>query len=111
MTTNPQVNERIWWQFLAPGKNAETDCINLEHRGMTPEQAADYLIAQGADIPTRACSCCGHKVPINGVKVRLVRTFGNVVANVDGEDRWVPASTVEDAWRVYPLSKKAAGGN
>ncbi len=98
-------NERLFFEFKVPGK---PEPVTLEHAGITPEQAAAFLIGQGA-IPSRSCSCCGAPTPINGVKARLVRQFGGCVANVGGEDKWVPATTVEGEWRTWPLSKQKGG--
>lgn len=99
------INERMFWEFMPPKAKSP---ITLEHRGITPEEAADFLVGQGA-LETRACSCCGHKVPVNGTRVRLVRTYGGAVQHVDGVDTWVPATTVPGEWRTYPLSRKGGG--
>jgi hypothetical protein len=98
--------ERLYWQYTVPGRE---DPVSLEHGGITEGQAADFLIGQGA-LPSRACSCCGHAVPLNGVKVRLVRQFGGYVTHdEDGAETWVPVTTVPEAWRTYPLSKQRGG--
>ena len=84
--------ERFHWEFHAPATPAS---VTLEHAGISTEEAAFYLISQGA-LPSRPCACCGGKVPVNGTRVRLVRQFG--------------ATLVPGEWRTYPLAK-AKGGN
>lgn len=99
------VTEKMFFEFAVPGKK---ETVTLEHAGVTPEQAAAFLIGQGA-IPSRSCACCGNATPINGVKVRLVRQFGGYVDGTGDTERWVPATTTNDEWRTWPLSRHKGG--
>lgn len=100
--------ERLFWQFRARGSD---ESVNLEHHGVSVEDAAFHLASQGA-IPTKPCACCGAKVPLDGTQVRFVRIFGTWRDTPDDpivQRAWDHSAEVADEWRTYPLARKGRG--